>query len=387
MGRGIWSTLTQTRISGRFSASSRTLPTYSEAISAHTRSGDFSNSCGPGCRLKIWNAASITAAVAEVGMPKVSSGTSTPENDALFAASGPATPSIAPLPNSSLFLARCFSYVYDRKVGSSAPPAGSAPNGKPKAVPRSHGRQERCQSYRLSQERQQDGGDGRGDERPDGGGRERGSGATAPGHLVPLDRGRHRGGLAGCVEQDRGRRPAVHRAVVDAGEHDERSDRIVQVECDGQQQRDGQGGPDARQDPDQRADRDADRGEQQVLRAQDRREPVHEVAQHVHSGTTPAGRLMSSSRVKARYTASTSSTAVITSRSRWWLPRIRAATMKNSALASTKPSGSRANTYPTSATTTSVGVSHPIPRGSPRSSASVSSVGSSACGATSWRTR
>ena len=37
-------------------------------------------------------------------MPIVSSGTSTPVNAALFAASGPATPSIAPLPNSSLAL-------------------------------------------------------------------------------------------------------------------------------------------------------------------------------------------------------------------------------------------------------------------------------------------
>jgi len=41
------------------------------------------------------------AAVAEVGMPIVSSGTSTPVKAALLAASGPATPSIAPWPNSS----------------------------------------------------------------------------------------------------------------------------------------------------------------------------------------------------------------------------------------------------------------------------------------------
>jgi hypothetical protein len=51
--------------------------------------------------LKIWNADSMIAAVAEVGMPSVSNGTSVPLNDALFAASGPATPSIAPLPNCS----------------------------------------------------------------------------------------------------------------------------------------------------------------------------------------------------------------------------------------------------------------------------------------------
>ena len=43
----------------------------------------------------------MMAAVAEVGMPSVSSGTSVPVAAALLAASGPATPSIAPLPNSS----------------------------------------------------------------------------------------------------------------------------------------------------------------------------------------------------------------------------------------------------------------------------------------------
>ena len=42
----------------------------------------------------------MIAAVADVGMPSVSSGTSVPENDALLAASGPATPSIAPSPHS-----------------------------------------------------------------------------------------------------------------------------------------------------------------------------------------------------------------------------------------------------------------------------------------------
>ena len=43
----------------------------------------------------------MIAAVAEVGRPRVSNGTSTPAADALLAASGPATPSMAPWPNSS----------------------------------------------------------------------------------------------------------------------------------------------------------------------------------------------------------------------------------------------------------------------------------------------
>lgn len=100
-----------------------------------------------------WKAASITAAVAFVGRPIASIGTRVPAADALFAASGPATPSIAPLPNSSGCLVSRFSVAYDRKVGISAPPAGSAPNGKPYAVPRSHGFHERFQSSRPIQGR------------------------------------------------------------------------------------------------------------------------------------------------------------------------------------------------------------------------------------------
>ena len=65
-------------------------------MSVHTRSGRDENSSGPGCRPYCWNAASSTAAVADDGRPNVSSGTSTPAAAALLAASGPATPSIAP---------------------------------------------------------------------------------------------------------------------------------------------------------------------------------------------------------------------------------------------------------------------------------------------------
>ncbi len=52
----------------------------------------------------------MIAAVAEVGRPSVSMGTSTPAAEALLAASGPATPSMAPVvPNSSLWLESRFS--------------------------------------------------------------------------------------------------------------------------------------------------------------------------------------------------------------------------------------------------------------------------------------
>ena len=70
-----------------------------------------------------------------------------------MAASGPATPSIAPLPNSSGCFVSRLSVEYDRNVGISAPPAGSAPIGKPNSVPRSHGFHERAQSWRRHPQR------------------------------------------------------------------------------------------------------------------------------------------------------------------------------------------------------------------------------------------
>ena len=79
------------------------------AIRPQTRSGLSVNSSGPGWRPYCWKPASMMAAVAEVGRPSVSSGTSVPAAEALLAASGPATPSMAPWPNSSGCFASFFS--------------------------------------------------------------------------------------------------------------------------------------------------------------------------------------------------------------------------------------------------------------------------------------
>jgi hypothetical protein len=51
----------------------------------------------------------MMAAVAVVGRPSVRSGTSVPAAEALLAASGPATPSMAPWPNSSGWREKRFS--------------------------------------------------------------------------------------------------------------------------------------------------------------------------------------------------------------------------------------------------------------------------------------
>ena len=79
------------------------------AISPQTKSGFFENSSGPGRSPQIMKAPSITAVDADPGMPRVNSGTMAPAVAELLAASGPATPSIAPLPNRSGSRESCFS--------------------------------------------------------------------------------------------------------------------------------------------------------------------------------------------------------------------------------------------------------------------------------------
>ena len=68
----------------------------------------------------------------------------------------------------------------------------------------------------------------------------------------------------GRVEQDRRRRAAIHRAVIDAGEQDEGGRRIDLV-GDRQQQRDGQRRAEAGQHADRRAERDADDAQRRLI--------------------------------------------------------------------------------------------------------------------------
>ena len=76
-------------------------------------------------------------------------------------------------------------------------------------------------------------------------------------HLVAVDAGDDRAGLARHVDQDRRGRAAVLRAVVDAGQHDQRRQRI-EPEGDRQQHGDGRDRADAGQHADQRAEQAAD---------------------------------------------------------------------------------------------------------------------------------
>ena len=78
-----------------------TLPTYMLAMMPQKIFGFWLIISGPGCRPWMTKAPSSRAMMTLGGMPSVISGMKAPPAAALLAASGPATPSIAPLPNRS----------------------------------------------------------------------------------------------------------------------------------------------------------------------------------------------------------------------------------------------------------------------------------------------
>ena len=119
-----------------------------------------------------------------------------------------------------------------------------------------------------------------GEERADCGDAERDARAALASHLVAVERRDDRGRFAGDVDQDRRRRAAVLRAVIDAGEHDQGADR-VETEGDRQQHRDGRDRADTGQHADQGADEAAEEGEAKVLQCQSDRKPSVEIAEEI----------------------------------------------------------------------------------------------------------
>jgi hypothetical protein len=103
-----------------------------------------------------------------------------------------------------------------------------------------------------------------GKERAQAGRRQRRPGPALARHLVAVDHGHHRRRFARQVDQNGGGRAAVLRAVVDAGQHDQRGHRRQRI---GGWQQHGDGGhrADAGQHADQRAQQAADEGVHQVL--------------------------------------------------------------------------------------------------------------------------
>ena len=95
---GTLSSLTHRPISGRLRITSMTLPIHMDAIRPQNSSGVLVMICGPGWMSWMISAPTISAITALDGMPSVSIGMNEVWAPALLAASGPATPSIAPLP-------------------------------------------------------------------------------------------------------------------------------------------------------------------------------------------------------------------------------------------------------------------------------------------------
>ena len=109
-----------------------------------------------------------------------------------------------------------------------------------------------------------------GDEGAEGGHAQGRAGPALARHLVAVQAGHDRGGLAGDVHQDGGGRAAVHGPVVDSGQHDDGRDRR-DVEGGRQEQRHGGRRAQARQDADERADQAADEAVEEVRSAAARR--------------------------------------------------------------------------------------------------------------------
>src|ERR671938_1672099 len=78
----------------------------------------------------------MSAMVALAGMPSVSVGMNLHCASALFADSGPATPSIAPRPKRDGSFATFFSIMYEENDAIDGPVPGSTPKNAPSAVPR-----------------------------------------------------------------------------------------------------------------------------------------------------------------------------------------------------------------------------------------------------------
>ncbi len=109
MLKGTSRILTKTLINGTFKITRIMFPIYILVTTAQKISGLFFMIRGPGITPCTMKPANKSADTTVDGIPRVISGTNAPVAAALFAASGPATPSITPVPNFSGYLESFFS--------------------------------------------------------------------------------------------------------------------------------------------------------------------------------------------------------------------------------------------------------------------------------------
>ena len=158
--------------------------------------------------------------------------------------------------------------------------------------------------------------DAAGDERADRGDAERRPGAALARHLVAVERGDDRRRFTRDVDQDRRGRAAVLRAVIDAGQHDQRR-RRTEVERERQQHRHRRHRTDAGQHADQRAEEAADEAIDEVLpasaRRQDRRPDCRGFPSAQASGQSGIGRPSSQTNTATENAISTATSPTVSS--------------------------------------------------------------------------
>src|SRR6185312_9393526 len=126
-----------------------TLPMYMLATRPQKRFGFSEMKSGPGLNPHSTSAASSTAVVPEPGIPSVSSGTSAPPVSELFAPSGAATPSTAPLPNSSGRRDTAFSTPYEMNEAMVEPAPGRTPIRNPSTEPCTNAKRQSFRSWSV----------------------------------------------------------------------------------------------------------------------------------------------------------------------------------------------------------------------------------------------
>ncbi len=115
------------------------MPTYMLATTPQNTSGRWVMRSGPGWMPVMISAPSRIAVAGEKGIPSDSSGTMAPAVAPLLAASGPATPSMAPCPKRSGVFETLRSSVYEMKVASTLVGPGISPVKNPTREPRAIG--------------------------------------------------------------------------------------------------------------------------------------------------------------------------------------------------------------------------------------------------------
>src|SRR5215831_11632780 len=131
-------------MSGRFRSRRNTLPMYMLATIPQNKSGRCAMKSGPGWMPWMISAPSNSAVTGLLGMPSDKTGMRLPATAELFADSGPATPSIAPLTKTTL--------LADRIRGLWAP--GRAPiGGRRPQAPDAIGEQRRlCHGFNVAED-------------------------------------------------------------------------------------------------------------------------------------------------------------------------------------------------------------------------------------------